>query len=95
MEQTGRRCIHYTELTDVAPGSPLADEWNTFRRELPRLLAEGNEGNFALLKGTEIIGIFDTWEAARLAGLQKYLLQGFLVQPIQTWQPLLRIRGYS
>jgi hypothetical protein len=95
MEQTGRRCIHYTELPDVPPDDVYFDEWNTFRRELPRLLAEGNEGKFVLLKGKKIIGIYDTWEAGRSAGLEKYLLQGFLVQPIRTWEPLLRIRGYS
>jgi hypothetical protein len=77
MEQTGRRCIHYTELADATPGGVLADEWNTFRRELPRLLAEGHEGKFALLKGNEIIGLYDTWEAGYAAGLQRYLLQGF------------------
>src|SRR5262249_47221200 len=63
MEQTGKRCIRYTELPDVTPGSVLADEWNTFRSELPRLLAEGHEGKFALIKGKQIVGTFDTWEA--------------------------------
>jgi len=92
MEQPGKRCIHYTELPDAKPDDVYFDEWNTFRRELPRLLAEGHEGKFALLKGPEVIGIYDTWEAGRLAGLQKYLLQGFLVQPIRTWEPLLRVR---
>ena len=95
MEQTGRRCIHYTELTDARPDDVYFDEWNTFRRELPCLLAEGHEGKFALLKGKEVIGVFDTWEAGRRAGLEKYLMQCFLVQPIRTWEPLLRIRGYS
>jgi hypothetical protein len=97
MEQAGKRFIHYTELPDAKPEDSDFDEWNTFRRELPRLLAEGHEGKFALLKGTEVIGIYDTWEAGYDAGLERYLLQGqgFLVQPIRTWEPLLRLRGYS
>ncbi len=44
---------------------------------------------------TEIIDIFDTWEAGYDAGWERYLMEGFLVQPIRTWEPLLRIRGYS
>ena len=95
MEQPGKQCIHYTELPKAKPEDPDFDEWTTFLRELPRLLAEGHEGKFALLKGKEVIGIYDTWEAGRLAGLEKYLMQGILVQPIRTWEPLLRIRGYS
>jgi hypothetical protein len=92
MKETGKPCIHYTELPDVPPDDMYVREWNTFRRELPRLLVEGNEGMFVLLKGTEIIGIFDTWDEGYQAGLDRYLLNGFLVQPIQTWQPVLRVR---
>jgi len=92
MKEIGKPCIHYTELPDVPPDDRYFHEWNTFRRELPRLLAEGNEGSFVLLKGTEIIGIFDTWDQGYRAGLDRYLLTGFLVQPIQTWQPMLRVR---
>ena len=38
--------IHWSELPPAEPGSPCAAEWETFRRELGRLLAEGHEGKF-------------------------------------------------
>jgi hypothetical protein len=95
MNPPERPTIHYTELSDLPPGSPLEVEWNTFRRELPRLLAEGHEGKFAVVKGDALVGIYDTWDAAREAGLKQYLLQPHMVQPIRAREPLLRIRGYS
>src|SRR5258705_169396 len=54
--------IPYTELAAAEPGSPLAVEWEFYRREVGRLLAEGNEGRFVLIKGEAVIGLFDTWE---------------------------------
>ena len=38
-----RPTIHYTELPEDTPDSPLYQEWNTYRREVGRLLAEGHE----------------------------------------------------
>ena len=69
---------------------PLEREAETYRREVGRLLAEGHEGKVALIKGDTIIGFYDTWEAARQAGLQKYLLEGHLVQTIREHEPVLR-----
>jgi hypothetical protein len=69
-----------------APASPktagLAREWETYRQELSTMLAQGLEGQFVLLKGDQIIGYFDSWEAASTAGLRLFLLQPFLVRPI-------------
>lgn len=87
--------VHYTELREAQPGEPLADERNTYRREVGRLLAEGQEGKFALIKGTNIVGLFDTCEAARGVGLKQWLLQPFLVQQILTEEPYLRMRGLN
>jgi hypothetical protein len=87
--------VHYTELQGAKQGEALADEWNTLRREVGRLLTEHQEGRFVLIKGREIIGIYDTWAAAREDGLQRYLLEPFLVQPIRTEEPYLRIRGIN
>jgi len=39
-----RQTIHYTELPEDASESPIAREWNFYRREAGRLLAEGHEG---------------------------------------------------
>ena len=87
--------IHYTELPAGQPDSPLQREWDFYRREVGRLLAEGQEGKFVLIKDETIIGLFDTWDAAYAAGLQRYLLRPFLVHQIQTREPILRLRGYN
>jgi hypothetical protein len=87
--------VHYTELPEAKPGTPLADEWNTYRQEVGRWLAEGQEGRHVLIKGVEVIGIYDTSEEARAEGLKRYLLQPFFVHPIRTEEPYLRIRGVN
>src|SRR5207237_10365756 len=87
--------IRHNKLPPAPAGSPLAIEWNTYCREVVRLLAEGQEGKFLLLKGEEILGVYDTWAAAREAGLKRYLLEPFLVQQIRAEEPVLRVRGYS
>src|SRR5436190_17712346 len=50
--------IHYTQLAPAAPDSPLAAEWEVYRREVGRLIEEGQEGKWVLIKGEEIIGLF-------------------------------------
>jgi hypothetical protein len=88
-----RPTIHYTELPEAKPGDVFYKEWNTYRREVGRLLSEGHEGHFALIKDETIVGIYDNWEAARGAGFQQFRLEPFLVQRILTREPLLRLRG--
>lgn len=89
------RGVHYTELPEAKPGEPLAEEWNTYRREVGRWLAEGLEGRHVLIKGKEILGIYDTSEEAREVGLKRYLLEPFFVHPIRPEEPFLRIRGIN
>jgi hypothetical protein len=84
------RTIPWAELPPADPDSPLAAEWETYRREVGRLLAEGQEGKFALIKGDEIIGIYGTWDEAKRAGLQKYLREPHIVRPILSREPLIR-----
>jgi hypothetical protein len=84
------RTISYTELPEGKADSPLQQEWNTYRREIGRLLAEGHEGRYVLIKGEEIIGICDTREEARSAALDKFLLQPCLIHQILSREPLLR-----
>jgi hypothetical protein len=90
-----RRGIHYTELAEAKPGDVLAEEWNTYRREVGRLLAEGQDGRHVLIKGQEIIGLFDTSDAAYREGLKRYLREPFFVHPIRAEEPYLRIRGIN
>jgi hypothetical protein len=61
---------------------PLKQELSTFLRELPRLLAEGNEGRFALVKGNEVVSVWDTSDDAYQAGCERYGMGPFLAQPI-------------
>ena len=77
-----------TSRTDVA-GSPipcqgqgletLKREIATFRRELPRLLAEGEANRFAVLKGDEVVSIWDTQRDALQAAHQRFGLEPFAV----------------
>jgi hypothetical protein len=83
--------IPYTELPPSAPGSQIDVEWEFYRREVGRLLAEGHEGKFVLIKGEAVIGFYDTWEAAYRAGVERYLRQGFMVHQVRSREPLLRL----
>src|SRR5262245_61693249 len=82
--------ISWKELPPSQPDSPLAREWETYGREVGRLLAEGLEGKCALIKGDDIVGIFDSWDQAREAGLKRYLLDVHMVRPILSREPVLR-----
>src|SRR4051794_30704066 len=94
MPEPVRQTIHHTQLPDFPPGHLLGREWDFFRRELPRLLAEGHEGEFALLKGEEVVGLYPTRDNALRAGYHKFLLEPFLVHAIRTEEPLLRLSPY-
>src|SRR5262249_39411762 len=83
--------IHYTQLAELPLDSPIYREWETYRRELPRLLAEGHEGKFALIRGEVVVGTFADEKAAFARGYALYLLQGFMVQPIREREPLMRL----
>jgi hypothetical protein len=56
------------------------------------LLAEGQEGRFAFIKGDEIIGIYDTWDEARGADLENYLFEPHMIHPILSREPVIRGR---
>jgi hypothetical protein len=87
--------IHYTALPPAVPGEALADEWNTYCQEVGRLLAEGGEGRYVLIKGKEIVGVHESWKQAREAGLKRYLSEPFFVHAIRLCEPYLRIRGLN
>jgi hypothetical protein len=85
--------IHYTELQPFDDGGPLTVEWNFYCREVGRLLAEGNEGRWVLIKSEEIIGIYDVREAATGEGYSRYFVarEPFLVHQIQTRERVHRV----
>ncbi len=84
--------VHYSELSPGLPGSPLEEEWETYRRQVERLIQEGNEGKHVLIKGTEILGVYSSHSEALEEGYRPFLLQRepFLVHQIQTFEPLMR-----
>ena len=82
--------VHYTELPAAQPNSRLFQEWNYYRREVARLLAEGEEGRFVLISGERIIGIWDTQEEAEAVAFHKYLLVARLIHQVQRCEPVLR-----
>jgi hypothetical protein len=62
----------------------LHQEIATYRRELPRLLAEGQEGRVALVRGDQIVSIWDTFQDAYQAGRGQFDLEAFLAQPVDS-----------
>ena len=77
--------IHYTDLTTTDD-----PDWNTYVREAGRLLAEGCEGRWVLIRNGEIEGVFNTQSEASRAAVDRYFMQRVLLHPIRTWEPTIR-----
>jgi hypothetical protein len=92
MNQPTYPTIHFTELQPAQSGSQLAQEWEVYRREVGRLLSEGNEGKYVLIKEDQILGLWDTREEAMAVGRRHFLGQAFLVHQVQTRERLFRVR---
>jgi hypothetical protein len=84
--------VHYTQLEQLAPGDDCENEWRVYLRELPRWLAEGKEGRFVLIKGEEVIGLFDTKSAAYSTGRQRFGMVPIVISEIREWEPVYRQR---
>src|SRR5262249_54811440 len=87
--------IHHSQLQLASPDESLFQEWNTYCREVNKLLSEGLEGKFVLIKETAIIGVFDSEDDALEEGNRRFLRNPFLIQQIREFEPLLRIRGFN
>jgi hypothetical protein len=81
--------IHHSQLP---AGNPSTPEWDTYRREVGRLLAEGHEGKWVLIEGDTVSGIFEDARDAKEVGYRRHPLGGFLVHQIQTYEPVRRLR---
>ena len=84
--------IHYTELTDLPPDHLFSREWAVYRRELPRWLAQGQEGRFVLIKGDDVIGFWDTWRETVDTGRKRFGMVPFMVHQILEWEPVYHQR---
>lgn len=60
----------------------LEKELETYKRKLPDLAAD--EGKFALIHGDDLVGVFGTYEDALKEGYNRFKLEPFMVQQIQS-----------
>ncbi len=58
----------------------LQTELKTYAERLPTLL--GQSGKFVLIRGTELVATYDTYEDALKVGFEKFGLDAFLVKRI-------------
>jgi hypothetical protein len=94
MNQPCPNTISYRDLPPAQPGSPLAVECDFYRQEVGRLLAQGHAGRHVLIKGPELIGIYDTHEGALAEGYQRFRGQDFFVHEIQAEERVYRAGGW-
>jgi hypothetical protein len=85
-----RATIDYTELPEDTSDNPIARDWNCYRREAGRLLADGHEGKWVLIKGEEVVGIWATREEAKKVAVERYLMQPVLIRQVLRREPILR-----
>lgn len=72
--------------SDVAE-TPLKEELAFFEGHREQLLKE-HLGKFALIKGAELIGTFDTDENAYTEGVGKFGIEPFLIHRIEEKDPI-------
>jgi hypothetical protein len=82
--------LHYTALPEATADSPLYHEWNTYRREVTRLMAEGHEGRWTLIAARDIIGLWDTQEEANWVAAQRFPGRAVLIKQILRFEPMVR-----
>ena len=58
----------------------LETELKTYEASVQQLLPD--QGKYVLIKGTEIVGIFDSYNDSLKAGYEKFGIQPFLVKKI-------------
>jgi hypothetical protein len=81
------------QVPDPRPGEPFAEEWRTFKREVYPLLNAGNRGRFALIKGEQVVSVWDTLRDALQAGRERFGKEPFFVQEVQLYVKSIR-SGY-
>lgn len=65
---------------------PLQIELETFEKIKGTLLPQ--EGKYAVVYGTELLGVFDTYDDALKVGYEKCALKPFLVKKIEIIEPI-------
>jgi len=59
----------------------LEQEQKTYEQNLDRL--KGQEGKFVLIRGDDVIGVYDTYQDALKAGYEQFKLLPFLVKQVR------------
>jgi len=65
----------------------LEQELATFERLKSQLVSE-HEGKFAVISGTELLGVYSTYDDALAIGYEKKKLEPFLVKKILAIEPV-------
>jgi hypothetical protein len=65
---------------------PLEKELEIYHSQLPKLLADGNEGKFVLIHRESVVDVFGAYEDAIKEGYAKFGLKPFLVKRIQAME---------
>jgi hypothetical protein len=81
---------HHSELPPDDSGGEAARDWNCYLREAGRLIAEGHEGKWVLIKSATIIGVWETAEEARATAANRFLMEPVLIHRIREREPVLR-----
>jgi hypothetical protein len=66
----------------------LAEEMATYRDHLPGLL-QGQQGQYGLIKGTDVVGVFHDRSEALREGYQRFGVVPFLVRRIVACEPVV------
>lgn len=65
----------------------LEQELATFEKLKNQLVSE-NEGKYAVISGTELLGVYSTYDDALAIGYEKKKLEPFLVKKILAAEPV-------
>ena len=68
-------------------GNALRTEYQTYKARKPELLP-GALGKWVLIKGDQVLGMFETRHEALRAGYRRYLDESFLVQQVLEVDPV-------
>ena len=85
--------IHFSELPEGPSDGPLVREWNVYRREVGQWVSEGHEGDWVLIVGDQVVGVWDTELEADTVRLNRFLGRSVLMKQIREWEPILRGGG--
>ena len=92
MAETRPGMMHYTQLRPLTPGSRFAREYEVYRREVGRFLAEGRAGQFVQINGEAVLGFWPTFQEGVAEGNRIGLADPFVYE-VLTEHRILR-SGY-